>query len=37
MLRKLLLLAILAFSTTALNAIDIPMPECYPCPPGSNN
>ncbi len=37
MIRKLLLLALLTFATTALNAIDIPQPECYPCPPGSDN
>lgn len=36
MLKRLMILALLAFST--LNAIDIPLPQCYPCddPPAAS-
>lgn len=33
MLRKLFLLAVLAMSISTVNAIDVPLPDCLPCPP----
>lgn len=31
MLKKLLAVALFALSAATLGAIDIPLPECYPC------